>query len=499
LDFGCVNLSCTNGRRVYGLPFPIDIKYTLKDLEGEVKKCGQFIVPTDGIKKIESSSFGVEDFVGYLEIEYEIDKKVQPFLHYMVDYISESYISSNHQSGLGVHPANSKFTRGYIPVETDKSLEVCIFQKDYEILDDVVLNLYYFENGERRCAVKPLPSLKRFQMLYQDVKEHFLEIDFLKVESPYVEVVSKSRIHRPNYYYFDKNQKIFYDTSHAGPDNWRDSKSEYQKRYTNTERDKFESLGIETFHLTSVIFPNAYGIDTLMGLGNDSTEDIKDFTLRFYSEAGVLVHQCDISFNYDKERYFDISKFIKDLDIPLEKGCVVANAASHVRAVPLILNAITAYRSRTLGYITTTAASGSLPDNLSFYYRSGPLHYIKKKAPMGVGDIYARGVCDDNYDTLFTVLYRVSDHNFQDEITYHIEIVNSKGHSRKLTQSINSNGVSYLRLSDLLSECLLSDDDGAFAVWFFSSEANIYAQHILIRKSDEAIALEHCYPGRYGF
>ena len=485
--------------RCYGLPFPIDIKYTLKDLEGEIKKCGQFIIPTDGIKKIDSSSFGVEDFVGYLEIEYEIDRKVQPFLHYMVDYISDAYISSNHQSGLGVHPANSRFTRGYIPVDPNKSLHVCVFQKDYETLDDVTLNLYYFENGEKKHAVKLLPPLKRFQMLYRDVKDHFSEIDFMKVDSPYVEVVSKSRIHRPNYYYFDKKQKTFYDTSHAGPDMGRGSKSEYQKRYTKIECDKFESIGVETFHLTSVVFPDEFGIDTLLVLGNDTTEDINEFTLRFYSETGEVVHKCDIFLNYEKERFFNISKLIKDNNIHLEKGCVVANASINAKAVPLSLNAITAYKSRSLDYITTTAASGAKPDNLPFYYRAGPPNYIQKRAPMGVGDIYARGVCDENYDTLFTVIYRVSERDFLSEITYEVEIVNSKGESRKLTRSLNANGVSYLRLSELLVECRFSDDYGTFAVWLFASQGSIYAQHILMRKKDGAIALEHCYPGRYGF
>jgi len=68
-----------------------------------------------------------------------------------------------------------------------------------------------------------------------------------------------------------------------------------------------------------------------------------------------------------------------------------------------------------------------------------------------------------------------------------------------LQKSIRANGTSFLRLSDLLEEVGWQSQNGAYAVWFFSSQANLYGQHLLIRKSDGAISVEHCYPGKYGF
>mgnify|MGYP001558663738 FL=1 len=119
-------------RRLYATPFPMDIRLTLRDCEGKIIDTRQTIIPPDSLKIISSDDFPVKNFVGYLELEFEITKKISPFLHYMVDYISPDFISSNHQSGLGLHPANSSFTRGYIPTREDESLVVCLFQRNYE-------------------------------------------------------------------------------------------------------------------------------------------------------------------------------------------------------------------------------------------------------------------------------------------------------------------------------------------------------------------------------
>src|SRR3989338_4615556 len=133
-------------RRLYALPFPLDIRLTLRDCEGKIVKTRQVIIPPDSINVISSDDFPVKDFVGYLELEFEIAKKISPFLHYMVDYISPDFISSNHQSGLGLHPANSSFTRGYIPTREDESLVVCLFQRNYKNPIKVMAVLNYFKD-----------------------------------------------------------------------------------------------------------------------------------------------------------------------------------------------------------------------------------------------------------------------------------------------------------------------------------------------------------------
>jgi hypothetical protein len=68
-------------RRCYNLNFPLNLTLTLRDLKGKIIKVSQIILPPDNARIIKSEYFGVENFVGYLEVEFEVSKRVSPFLH----------------------------------------------------------------------------------------------------------------------------------------------------------------------------------------------------------------------------------------------------------------------------------------------------------------------------------------------------------------------------------------------------------------------------------
>ena len=68
--------------RCYRIPFPLDIRLTLRNAEGEILETGQVVIPPNGIRVISSDDFSTQDFVGYLEVEFEGTSKVNPFLHY---------------------------------------------------------------------------------------------------------------------------------------------------------------------------------------------------------------------------------------------------------------------------------------------------------------------------------------------------------------------------------------------------------------------------------
>ena len=84
------------------------------------------------------------------------------------------------------------------------------------------------------------------------------------------------------------------------------------------------------------------------------------------------------------------------------------------------------------------------------------------------------------------------------KIKYEIEIINSSGESKSVYRKINTNGTDFIKLSDLIKTTNHNSKKGYYTVWIFSGEANLYAQHILHRKNDNAIAVEHCYSGKFG-
>jgi len=487
-------------RRLYALPFPLDIRLTLRDCEGKIVETRQVIIPPDSIKVISSDDFPVKNFVGYLELEFEISKKISPFLHYMVDYISPDFISSNHQSGLGLHPANSSFTRGYIPTREDESLVVCLFQRNYKNPIKVMAVLNYFKDGNKISREKEFKPLKQNHMLYEDIKELFNEINFSEINSPYVVVKSEHPLHRPNYYYARKGRKGYFDTSHAGPDLRYQVKGFYKEIATITkeEKNKLHKYNCVEMDLKHYILPEEEKIESVMALGDDTTVDIKNFTLEFYDTNGVLSHSFEKEFDCDKKRYFNISSFLKDKGIRDFSGSVSFRPRNNDQQIPVSINGISIFSHKDNPYYTSTAASGGAPNNIPFYFRAGPPTYSRTKNSASITDIFCRGIASDLFDTYIIISYLSADKNLNNKIDYEIEVMNSSGESKSIYRKINSNGTDFIKLSDLIKMTGHNSENGNYTVWIFSGKANLYAQHILYRKNDHAIALEHCYSGKFG-
>ena len=489
-------------RRCYALPFPIDLKLTLRDINGKVCATRQVILAPDEIKVIKSEDFDVKNFVGYLEVEFEISKKVTPFLHYMTDYVSADFISSNHQSGLGLHPANSEFTRGYIPTEKDKSLEVCLFQHDYDtpIIIQAILN-YTDHKGEIATITKNFPPLAKKQMLYQDIKRLFNEVDFVRVKSPFVTVKSEVPLHRPNYYYTAKNKKGYYDTSHAGPDLKNHIRTAYKGISTVTGEEKrlFEENDIATMDMRHHVLPPEMRIHSIISVGgNDATAPIKDFCLELYDFAGNFLQSFEETFDFEKERYLNLNEYAARKGFGNFSGTISFKPGRTANNIPIGMNSITGYIHRDSGYMSSTAGNGSNPDNIPFYFRGGPPNYFKLKCSAGTTDIFARGRCSEEFETLYTVSFQTADQKANKNIVYEIQLTNSHGERRVLQRNIAPNGCDVIKLSDLVKETALTDPNGFYTVWLFSSNAHLYAQHILWRKTNDTLAVEHFYAGKFG-
>lgn len=487
-------------RRLYAIPFPLDIRLTLRDCEGKIIDTRQVIIPADSIRVISSDDFPVKDFVGYLELEFEIAKKISPFLHYMVDYISQDFISSNHQSGLGLHPANSSFTRGYIPTHEDESLVVCLFQRNYKNPIKIKAVLSYFKDDRKISKEKEFSPLRQNHMLYQDVKELFREIDFNKINSPYVVIRSDLPLHRPNYYYIKRDRKGYFDTSHAGPDLKNQVKGFYRgiNVITDKEKNALHKYDCVEMDLRHYILPKEEKIESIIALGDDTTLDIKDFTLEFYDTNGIIAHSFKTEFDYDNKRYFNINLFLKDKGIHDFSGSVSFRPTKENQQIPVFMNGISIYSHKNNPYYTSTAANGSSPDNMPFYFRAGPPSYSRAKNSVSITDIFCRGIASDIYDTYLIISYPSANKNFIKKISYEIRIINMSGESKSVYRKISTNGTDFIRLSELIGDTKHHSENGYYAVWLFSGEAHLYAQHILYRKSDQAIAVEHCYPGKFG-
>ena len=474
--------------RCYRIPFPLDIRFTLRNSEGEIVETGQVIIPPNGIRVISSDDFTVEDFAGYLEIEFEVTSKVNPFLHYYANYFSEDFISNNHSS----------FTRGYIPTSDDQSLVVCLFQRNYSNPVNAKAILRYISGETHKTIERNFPPLKKNHMVFQDIKELFHEIDFSKTEAPCVVVQSEVPLHRPNYYYSKRGKKGYYDTSHAGPDPQKVYVKAFGASLTKEERDKAQKFGCHEMELKQFIFPSEMGIESILGLGNDTTVEIKKFIFDFYNENGGLVYSFEDEFNYDKQTYINLNEYLKEKGIEKFSGSLSLRPSSKAPDVPVVMNGVSAYKHCDNPYMTSTAASGGLADNIPFYFGATPPNYIGGECSLGVTDIFGPGIASDIYDTYYAITYACSNKNLVKKIEYEIQILNANGQKTVIYRTICAHGCDFFKLSDLVQQTGHNSEGGYYAVWFFAVGTHLYGQRILFRKSDSAISVEHCYVGKYG-
>jgi len=484
--------------RCYRIPFPLDIRFTLRSQEGVVQSSGQVIIPAGGTRIISSDDFIVKDFAGYLEVEFEIASKVVPFLHYYATYESDDFISNNHQSGLGLHPAGLRFTRGYVPKQADKSLVICLFQRNYAVPVKAKAILRYYANGELKTMEKAFPPLKKNHMFFQDAKELFPEIDFSGISSPFILVQSDVPLHRPNYYYSQRGKKGYFDISHAGPDLKYYAKNLGPISLSDSERKKIRGLSCYEMELKQVIFPKESGIESLLGLSNDSTVDIKNFTFDFYNQGGKLLHSFDGEFDHKKDSFLHVNNYLRDKGLTDFSGTLSLRACAKSHRVPVVMNSISAYRHVNNPYLTSTAACASISDNIPFYFRGAPPNYIGGECSCGVTDIFGPGIANAAYDTYYAISYPCANKDFNGNREYEIEIVNEKGHRKTLYKSIPAHGCSFLKLSELVQQTGHNCLKGYYIVWFFACGAHLVGQRILLRKQDCAISVEHCYVGKYG-
>ena len=492
--------------RLYGIPYPLPLRYTLRDCQGKPLTTGQVILPENGFRVlsgaelIDGTDIGTHDFQGYLEIEFEIPSKVQPFLHYMVDYESADFLASNHQSGLGVHQAHSHFTRGYVPIPEDETLSVCLFQNTEDQPIPVMATLRWFEEGIERNAEAAFPPLHRREMAFYDVKELFAGIVDLKaMESPIVIVHSAHPLHRPNYYYFKRGHAGFYDTSHAGPDVAilvRDIMGNVPA-LTKQERLKIKDMNCDGMDLTQFIFPPEYEMDSFLLLGDEMTVEISTYNLKFYDLNGDLIASFVEKIDQKHLREFDLTMYLSNKGLSSFTGTLSLRPIPAAIDIPIISNGISGFRHRCHPYLSTTAGSCGVMDNVPFYFRGGPYNQFEGKSAVSFTDLFARCVSNDEFDTWFAISFRSADQEMNVSIAYEIELINSVGERRLLRQTLRTRGSAYLRLSELIAQTQLSSHGGRYTIWVHCGGYHLNAIHVLYRRADHAIAVEHFYVGRH--
>jgi len=492
--------------RLYNIYYPLPVHLTLRDLNGTIHKKIQKIIPPNGICVVDSNSLLTDEFTGYLELEYEINSITMPFLHYMVDYISELSLSSNHQSGLGVFPPNTKFIRGFLPPENDRTLEVCFFQNRYTDPIDIKIILLYSVAGEPLSEIKMASGIKMNSMVYFDIKKLFSEIDFQVVENARIEIESKYPIHRPNFYYKKYGQLGYYDTSHSASTPLYKMTEGAWGGLTSHKQDEILSLQhyeYVPFDIKLLLFPNVYNLDTYLLVSDETTEYFNMVSLSVFLENGEHISIGELEVNYDSNGWVNLSSYIrKSLDISsCHVGSISIRLSGQKTKIPIFSSGIGAYKNITDNNYTSTACQPSSVRNAPFYYRGSAgegKNYLLEETSVPVTDVFCRAISNFDYDTLIAINYSSPSCSNKESVEYHFEIINEFGDKHITRMSIRENGTDYIKVSEILKKTDIMTDSGYFTVWILCVSIDLAVNHLLIRKSDMSVSLEHAYVGKYG-
>lgn len=487
--------------RLYRIPFPLDLRYTLRDLNGNVELAGQILLHSGELRVLSSDELDVPDgFRGYLEVEFEVPTRVKPFLHYWADYINKEGVYSNHQSGLGLHPPNTRFTRGYIPTNSDLTMDVCLFQKDYSRPVIFKALLKYFLDDEELRVERELPPVERRSMAFHDIKEIFSDIDFALVNSPIVEIYADVPIHRPNFYYRRRSAKTYYDVCHAGPSvaNTISQSFNGERTFSLELLGKFRKYQCEPFVLNQFIYPPEHNIVSWLGLGDELSYPVQEFCCEFHGFDGQILKKFDCEFNFQEERFFNLNQLLRDQGVQEKSGLLSFYLDPSVQYVPRVASPMMAYQHVHGKYITTTAGHGG-SQNLPFFVRGTPSNYVAPDCSAGVTDMFARGISNAEFETFYAIGFATADRRLKNSVECQVEISNESGHRRSVYVTVNPNGSLFMNLSKLLHQMAeLRTAHGFYTVWFYCPDANLFLNHLLWRRSDNAISVEHCYIGKFG-
>lgn len=479
----------------YRIPSPLDVHFTLRSDSGKVIRAGQRIVPANGLTTISSHDFNLGEFRGYLEIELEVVGRITPFFHYIADYSSDVALASNHQSGLGLHPAGSRFTRGYVPEAEDETLVVCIFQRNYDEPVRAKATLDYFVNGARETAVRELAPVPKRAMRFFDVKELFNDVDFSVARQATVVVSADVPLHRPNYYYKKIGSPGFFDVEHAGPCPFAFCRNNGTGAVPPACRRKVESTDCYAAELGQFVLPESWGVDSSLVLGNDSTAEVKEVDIDFHAADGTKALTMAKTLTPGGRWPLNARELTRSHGIESFDGVLYLHPSSKAKDVPLSWNGTSTYVHRATGRRATTASSGGCADNIPFYFNTSPPRYFTGASSASSTELYGRAVLSQDIDTGIAVMFKSADKRLFRTVEYEIVVCNKHGRKRSHYRTISAHGADYFLISELVSRPELEED--RYTLWLLQPEVSLYAQHFLMR-SDGAISVEHFYPGRFG-
>ncbi len=485
--------------RKYRICFPIDIRYTACRCDGTIVRSGQRIISPGGLTVLDSRDMNLGNFEGYMRVEMEVENlqtRVQPFIHFWADYISDAGICRNHQSGWSPHPPDTVFNRGYLPLDPSLESIVSIYN-DNECPIQVKALLHYNEGGLEKKVVRYLTPVPAKQMSYQSLTELFSDISFdSTVNAAYTVLTCDKPLHRPNNYIAVRGHRQFVDSYHqtAGKACYMSIPSyQYEKKDIESFM-KAEMTSPWTIHLP--VLNSRYDIETFFGLLSLTICDQSVFHLSILDYRGITVFSEEVHLDGTSRHFTNICAYAQQRSIDLSRGGTFCISPSRSNSsVPRGSCVLFGLKHKSFSHISTSFRGGPT-DNLPFYINArSPMSREYDYSPFQVSDHFAPGIVSDSYDTLIIVTNMSVLRNYNTAADYQLEVIDSSGTMYSFHRSIAPNTHDSFLLSEVLSGIDVDDTRQYFTIWIKHYGLKLKPYHLLYRKTDHALSFDDASEG----
>jgi len=428
-----------------------------------------------------------------VEVE-NLQSRVQPFMHYWADYISEAGLCRNHQSGWDQWAANVIFSRGYMPVEPDLDLTLC-FWNENDVESHPRVLLHFNQNGEEKAIERSAATIPAQHMSYQNISELFRDVSLEGANSAFCLVTMDTPLHRPNYYIHPKGTRQYINTSHqTGSDacHWAVPTDCYQADYLQ----KLDRVDTDPWVIQFPMLDKSFGIDTYLGLLSSTFCKINDFTFIFRNAKGEVVFSKDETIDGRSPQFLNLQDYARRHGVRIESGLFGLAPAKGLKEVPRRAISIVGFKHKDHPYICTAPASGYEDPNLPFYIdKLNPMCHMYDYSPVQVTDRFGPCIVSEEYDTLYIVTNCSLWKHYDRECEYKIEIVDPKGKMYCVYRKIPPQSFDAFWLSELFSAEGIPSDSTCFTLWERSNDTLLISYHFLYRKRDHAMSADDTFGG----
>jgi hypothetical protein len=480
--------------RKYRVVFPIDVRYQIRDCKGNTIYSGQRIIKPSGITVIDSNDFEFNgSFKGYLYIELEVENlqvRVQPFIHFWADYISDSGMCRNHQSGWSQHPAGSVFNRGIMPVSSSiQAIGSFYNENSFPITPDVLL--HYNKNGHELKIERKIKEVRTGCISYVNYSKLFNDVDFTGVDAAYILTRCDHPMHRPNHYIKIKNCEEFIDTYHqtrGGAMHWAPPSMKYSKK----EIELFDEYGVYPWLISIPILPLHSLIESYIGLLSEVVAMGDNYHVGFYNHESKLVFTDSKEFTTKDKHFFNINEYLNSVGVDCTEGglfIVTAknNEDSHRGGHPLFFG----LKHKKFNYISTSFREGQKEAQLSLYMGASMPNVREYRYSFSqISDLFSPQMISSKFDSLNIIVNQSLDKGVTKEIEYKLEVIDEDGHSLVIYKKIKPMSYDTFWLSDIVDTKEDTDREKYYTIWITSGDAYLKSFHGLYRKSDHALSFD---------